>query len=81
MTSNNHIKVHGNADPEAVARAVEGVMREHYRRSAGKTLASSGSRVEETEARIDGKYRNSLRSLQKVRENCVILEQSIYKLL
>jgi hypothetical protein len=30
--------------------------------------------VEETEARTNRRYRNSLRPLQKVRENCVMFE-------
>ena len=47
----------------------------------GRDSGFIGSRVEETEARINRKYRNSLRSLQKARENCVIFEQSIYKIL
>jgi hypothetical protein len=37
----------------------------------GRNSGFIGSRVEKTEARINRKYRNSLRSL---RENCVILE-------
>ena len=42
---------------------------------AAKTSAGFiGSRVEETEARTKRKYRNPLRSLRKVRENCVIFE-------
>ena len=40
----------------------------------GRDSGLIGSRVEEAEARINRKYRNSLRSLKKARENCVILE-------
>src|SRR5262249_48505812 len=42
-------------------------------RSQSRSVRSS-ERVEETEARINRKYQNSLRSLQKVRENCVTFE-------
>jgi hypothetical protein len=40
----------------------------------GQDSGFIGSRVEETEARINRKYRNSLGSPQKLRENCVIFE-------
>ena len=40
----------------------------------GRDSGFIGSRAEEAEARINRKYRNSLRPLEKVRENCVIFE-------